>query len=104
MLYLRPSSRANHTNTVGFRHRISLSQNPKIMNPNRTVSHCMAFFCLSAGAQAFAATLEEIQVTATKTSQSVQDIPIAVSAFTPGRPLTMRDTELTTAATIVRRV
>jgi iron complex outermembrane receptor protein len=42
----------------------------------------MAFICLAAGPNTFAATLEEIQVTATKTTQSVQDIPIAVSAFT----------------------
>jgi iron complex outermembrane receptor protein len=53
------------------------------MNQYRTLSFRLATLCLAASPTLLAAELEEIQVTATKTSQSVQDVPLAVSAFTP---------------------
>jgi len=53
------------------------------MNQLGASRFCLALLCLATTPSILAAQLEEIQVTATKTSQSVQDIPIAVSAFTP---------------------
>jgi iron complex outermembrane receptor protein len=54
----------------------------KLMNRSRSISSCLALLYVASSPALLAAELEEIQVTATKTSQSIQDIPIAVSAFT----------------------
>ena len=54
----------------------------KLMNRSRSISSCLALLYVASSPALLAAELEEIQVTATKTSQSIQDIPLAVSAFT----------------------
>ncbi len=49
----------------------------------RTTPARLALICLAASPALSAAELEIIKVTATKTSRTVQDVPLAVSAFSP---------------------